>query len=128
MPAFDALLFNKKGSKKTLTLILDENDDILGSIKQGMKEHNIQEGRIDDMQGVIREGVGSFMSGHNFRTINFASQEIIRASGNYKLSFDELFGSMNVTTAGRKPVTATFVKGKAGQGLQITLGFVEIEP
>ena len=127
MPQIDAIIFKNKGKRKTLTLVLDEDDDILASIKQGMRQHGLKEARVDDMQGTIKEGVVSFMDGSQYKAKNLASQPIIMASGNYKLSFDELFGSMHVTTAGKNHLTATFVKGKAAQDLQIKLSFIEIE-
>ncbi len=127
MPQIDTIIFNKKGKRKTLTLILDENDDVLASIKQGLKQHGLKEARVDDMQGTVKEGVVSYMEGSQYKAKNLQNQKIIKASGNYKLSFDELFGSMHVTTAGKNPLTATFVKGKAAQDLQIKLSFIEIE-
>jgi len=127
VPQIDTIIFNKKGKRKTLTLILDENDDVLASIKQGLKQHGLKEARVDDMQGTVKEGVVSYMEGSQYKAKNLQNQKIIKASGNYKLSFDELFGSMHVTTAGKNPLTATFVKGKAAQDLQIKLSFIEIE-
>lgn len=126
MPQVDAVLFNKNGKRKTLTLILDDGDDVMSCIKQGMKEHGLKEARVDDMQGTLKEASISFMQGSQYRAKNLAMQKIIKASGNYKLSFGELFGSMNVTTADKHPLTATFVKGRAAQDLEIKLSFVEI--
>lgn len=127
MPQIDAVIFKQKGKRKTLTLILDLNDDILASIKQGMEQHGLKEARVDDMQGTIKEGVVSFMHGSQYKAKNLQQQPIIMASGNYKLSFGELFGSMHVTTAGKNPLTATFVKGRAAQDLRIKLSFIEFE-
>jgi len=127
LPQVDAVIFKKKGKRKTLTLILDDGDDILVSIKQGMKQHNLEEARVDDMQGTIKEGTISYMDGHQYKAKNLINQQMIMASGNFKLSFDELFGSMHITTAGKNPLTATFVKGRAAQGLQIKFSFIELE-
>lgn len=127
LPAFDAILFNKKGIRKNLSLILDEGDDIVSCIRQGMKEHDLSEARVDGMEGKIREGIANYMSGSHYKSKSLNNQEIIMASGSYKLSFDELFGSMNITTGGKPPITATFVKGKACQNLKIILSFIEIE-
>ncbi|MBI5884787.1 hypothetical protein HZB89_01670, partial [archaeon] len=127
LPAFDAILFNKKGTRKSLSLILDEGDDIVSCIRQGMKEHCLSEARVDGMEGKIREGIANYMSGSHYKSKKLDNQEIIMASGGYKLSFDELFGSMNITTGGKPPITATFVKGKACQNLKVMLSFIEIE-
>ncbi len=127
VPQVDSVIFKNKGKRKTLTLILDDGDDVLVSIKQGMKQHKLQEARVDDMQGTIKEGTISYMDGSQYKAKNLINQPIIMASGNFKLSFDELFGSMHVTTAGKNHLTATFVRGLAATDLQIKLSFIEFE-
>lgn len=126
MPQVESHLFNKKGTRKTLTLTLEEGDDVMSCIKQGMNEHSLKDVQVVDMQGKLKEGVINYMEGQHYKSMNLKEQEIVRAAGNFKLSFDELFGTMHITTSLKNPLTATFVRGKAMDGLKIKLSFIEI--
>ena len=50
--------------------------------------------------------------------------ELLRASGNFKFGGEDLWGNLNIFTAGRKPISGTLHKGIAKDGLTIKLKFV----
>ena len=127
MPYIDSQIFKKKGEKKNLTITLSEGEPILASIKTAMAQNKIGEVKVEDMSGEVKEATISFMSGSKYECKELRNQGILRASGNFKLNFDELYGNMHISTAGKSPITGTFVKGKAAEGLEIKMSFVEIK-
>ena len=108
-----------------MTLILDENDSILESIKLGMKEHGVKEVTVEGMEGTLKEGIGSYMEGSRFMTKNFANDDVFNASGKYKLQVDQLWGNLHVIVNQKSPLNVTLVKGKSAQGLIVNLSFIE---
>ena len=54
MPYVDSMIFKKKGIKRSMKLILEEDENILNCIKQGMKDHNVSEVKINGMVGERR--------------------------------------------------------------------------
>ncbi|MFH1257290.1 MAG: DUF296 domain-containing protein [Candidatus Diapherotrites archaeon] len=126
MPYIDAQLFKKKGEKKVLRLVLDEGDIVLDSIKKAMAEHEIEQAKVEDMNGILREATVNYMNGSRYESKVLKNQQILRASGNFKHHYGELYGSMNVSTADKNPLTATFVKGKAAEGLEIKMSFIQL--
>ena len=127
MPYIDSQIFKKKGEKKNLTITLSEGEPILGSIKIAMAQNKIEEVRVEDMSGKVKEATISFMNGSKYECKILRNQKILRASGNFKLNFDELYGNMHISTAEKNPLTGTFVKGSAADGLEIKMSFVEIK-
>ena len=126
MPHIDAHIFTKKGVKRDLTLILDEDDGILESIKSAMKEHAIKEVKVEGIEGTLKECVINFFERSNFKSATLKNEKTMLASGSFKLSFDDLYGSMKIATEGKPPMHGTVVKGKAGQDLTLKLSFVEL--
>ena len=124
-PFIDSQLFSKKAERKILTLILSENEDILASIKEGMRQHNLRECKVEGMGGKIKQGQINFTERSQYKVMNLQDSEVMLASGNFKRSFDDLWGGMHVSLSGKKPVTGTLVKGTASEGLEIKLSFVE---
>ncbi|MCX6799256.1 MAG: DUF296 domain-containing protein [Candidatus Diapherotrites archaeon] len=125
MPRVEAIIFKKKAEKKILRLVLDDGDDILGSIKQGMGEHAIKECRVEDAGGEVKHAVINFMEGSKYKKMDLRNIQILRASGNFKLNFEDLWGTMHISTSGKKPITGTLVAGKAGQGFELKLSFIK---
>src|SRR3989338_11633329 len=119
MPYLDAALFNKKAKKHILKLILDDNDSILESIRRGMLENKLKECKVEDASGKVKHAVISFMEGSNFNKMDLRDAAILRASGNFKLNFDELWGIMHISTASKKPITGTVVRGTAAEGFEL---------
>jgi len=126
MPPFiDSTLFEKKAEKKTLALVLSEDENVLSCIRQAMKDHSIRECSVADINGKIKLGLINFFERSQFKTMQLENQAMLRASGHFKLSGGDLWGSMNVSTAGKKVTTGTFVRGTAAEGLEIKLSFVK---
>jgi len=124
-PRIDAELFEKKLQKKTLAITLSDGEDLLKSIKDAMKEHGIKECSVQEVNGKIKSGLINFFERGNYRTMKLESIPVLRVSGNFKLSFNDLWGSMHISTAEKKPTTGTLVRGTAEEGLEIRLSFVE---
>ncbi len=125
MPHIDAALFSKKGLRRSLTLILDEGDSIIDSIKASMQEHGLNEVRIEGAEGAVQETTINYFERSQFRSTVLNGNRIMVASGNYKLSYGELFGTFKLATEDKPPIQGTLVKGKAAQGLTINLSFIE---
>lgn len=124
-PFIDSQLFDKKAAKKNLTISLSEGEDVLSCIKQAMKEHGIKECSIVDINGKVKLAILNCFERNKYKTIKLENRSLLRASGNFKLSFDDLWGSMHVSTAEKKMTSGTLVKGTAAEGLEIKLSFIE---
>lgn len=125
MAAYSSEFFRQKLSKKRLILELEENDDVLGSLKQAMKNHGLKECSVELMEGTIKTGKMTAVVGSSIRSIQFNNSVVINASGHFKLSFDELFGSLHVLAKIGKPETGTLISAKSAGGMKIVLGFYE---
>ena len=108
-----------------MTMVLDEGDSILESIKIGMKQYGLNEVTVEGMEGKIKEGIASYMEGSRFMTKNFSNDEVFNASGKYRLQVDQLWGNIHVVLNPKAPLNVTLVKGKASDGLKIELSFIE---
>ncbi len=125
MPKVEAQIFKKKGTRKILRLQLEEGDDIMASIKQAMAEHKLEEARVEDASGFLKSGQVNYMEGNRYKSKDLKNQELFRASGNYKLNYGELYGTLHVSW-GKPLQTATFVKGTAEKGMELKLSFIEL--
>ncbi len=125
----DTHLFNKKGVKRELALVFDDGDNILECIKQAMQGHGITEVNVEEAEGAIKEGAINYFERSSYRDAKLNNNRLMRVSGNFKLSYGDLFGKMNIFTYDKPPLQGTFVKGKAAQGLVLKLSFIEfIDP
>jgi len=125
-PFIDSQLFDKKAVRKTLTLSLSDGEDVLSCLKQAMKDNGIKECSVVDINGKLKLGLINFFERSQYKTLELKDRPMLKASGNFKLSFDDLWGSMHVSTAEKnKPTTGTLVKGTAAEGLEIKLSFIE---
>lgn len=120
----ESILIKEKIPRKILTLILDENDDIMTCIKTGLEQNKIREAKIDDVSGMLLSATINCMEGPKYKRIDVKNIEILRASGNFKFGGEDMWGSLNVFTSGRKPVSGTLLKGKAKEGFTMKLSFV----
>lgn len=125
MPHMDAAIFTKKGVRRILTLTLDEGDSIIDCIKQAMIEHKVYDVKIESVEGSVQEAVINYFERNQFKASALKGNEIMVASGNYKLSYGELFGTFKLATADKPPMQGTLVKGRARQGFTINLSFME---
>ena len=125
MTRFDNILdkenVQKKSNKKILKLVLEEDDPIIKSIEQGMRENDIKEANVDDINGAVKEATITNMEKGKYNEFEVRETELIRASGIFKFGGDDLWGSLNVFTGGRKPISGKLTKGTAMDGLEIKL-------
>ncbi|MBI4210319.1 MAG: DUF296 domain-containing protein [Candidatus Diapherotrites archaeon] len=127
MPRVDAQIFRKRGVRKLITLELDEGDAVLSCIKQAMEEHKVKEVSIEEADGMFKDGVVNFFERSSYKTADLAGRRIMRVSGNFKLSYGDLFGAFKVATFDKPPIQGTLVKGHAKAGFRIALSFVELQ-
>ena len=125
MPYIDAAIFMKKGVKCHLTLSLDEDDSIIDCIKRAMVEHKIYDVTIESVEGKFKEATINYFERNQFKSQVLRGNSVMIASGNYKLSYGELFGTFKVATNDKPPIQGTLVKGRAHQGFTIVLSFTE---
>ncbi len=126
MPHIDAHLFNKKGVRGELTLLLDDGDSILDSVKKAMAEHNIREATLEEAEGTIKDGVINFFERSNYGTAVLKGNRVMRVSGTFKLSYGDLYGTMKISTFDKPPLQGTLVKGKADDGFKLKLSFIQL--
>lgn len=117
--------YYNKAKKKVLTLELEEGEDVFESIKKSLLEFKIKECKVDGMDGTIKNGVMNALNGTRYQTIKLENTQIINASGNFKTSFGEMFGSLHVLAKVSKPVSGTLASAKAANNLKIRLWFYE---
>ena len=126
MPHVDAHLFKKKGVKRELKLLFEDGDSILEGIKSGMREHGLDSVKIESMEGSVQEALINYFVGNSFKSSVVKDKKIMLSSGGFRLSYDELFGSMKIVTSEKPPLHGTLVRGKAKDGLTINLSFLEL--
>jgi len=126
MPYIDTHLFNKKGVKKYLSLELEDGEGILESIKKGMEEHGLKEVKVEKIEGPVEEILINYFEKGAFKSSVLRDCNIMIASGNFKLSYGEIFGQTKVVTDAKPPMHGSLVRGKAKDGLKLSLSFVEL--
>jgi hypothetical protein len=121
MTRFDEILGTEKTAKKPdkLRLILEEGDNILKSIKEGMDENKVREARVISFDGKILEGIIETSEGKQ----NIEETSLVSAKGLFKFGGDELWGSLQVFTEGKKPLQGKLLRGIAMDNLTIELEF-----
>jgi len=110
-----------KARKKILRLFLEEDDNLLKSIEEGMKKHCVKEANIEDINGNVKDATITNMEKGKYNEFEIRETELIRASGLFKFGGEDLWGSLNVFTGGRKPISGKLTKGTAMDGLEIKL-------
>ena len=126
MPHIDAHLFNKKGVKKAIELIFDEDDNIIDGIKSAMQEHNVSEANVEEAEGLMKEVTVNYFERSSYQSKTAKDAKIMRVSGNFKLSYGELYGKMNVFTFDKPPLQGTVVRAKARAGFSLKLSFIHL--
>jgi predicted DNA-binding protein with PD1-like motif len=122
MTRFDIIMGKEnigKEEKSKLTLELEEGEDVLACIKEGMEENKIKEAKIVAVDGELIEGI-IIENGEKKVVEDIA---LISAKGKFKFGGDELWGKIEVFTEGKKPLSGQLIKGKAKKGLIINLEY-----
>lgn len=127
----ETYLFTARGTEKDLVLELDENEDIVSSIRTGMLHNNITRATVKSIEGKIKEGMVNYFVGSNYKAREIKNMPVENAHGKYELrgrNRDELWGNLHVTISQNgKKETATLGKSRASSGLKIRLSFVELD-
>ncbi|MFA4907134.1 MAG: DUF296 domain-containing protein [archaeon] len=119
--------FLKKGEKKVVRLGLEDNEDVLGCIKQGMAEHKLEECDVIGITGKVKEGKLAYFQGSSFMSMELKEKAVQKASGKFHLNKEKLHGDLHITIAlGNNRIQGTLIKGKASGEMEIELGFVAI--
>ena len=121
MTRFDEILGTEKTVKKpdVLKLILEEGDNVLKSIKEGMDENKVRSARVKSIDGRILEGIIEV----DGKRENIEDAGLVSAKGTFKFGGDELWGTLEVFTEGKKPLQGKLLRGIAMDNLTITLEF-----
>ncbi len=104
---------------ETLTIVLDENDPVLESIKRAMVAHRIEACDVLDGTGNLKKAVLQFPSGFPQHTLEVHDANILRATGFFKISFGDLFGHLHVTTRENPGQSGQLSQGIAGANLTL---------
>ena len=126
MPHVDNHLIgkSKKMQKMSLTLVLDEGDKIINSIREGMEQNKIPAVSVSDITGELKSGEITFKEGDILKSKKLKNIEIIKSSGTVRLSYGEEFGGIKISVIyNRKPLTGVLSKGIAAKGMAIKLIF-----
>ena len=112
-----------KLEKMHLNVVLEEDDSVLTSIQNAMIQNDIKEAVVVGVSGKLKTGVIQFMDRGSLKSKEVKDTELIRAAGNIKISFKELFGRVNVSTKHHGVTAGALMKGTAKEGLTIKLEF-----
>jgi len=127
-PHVDSIIFDKRAVKRNLKIQLDDGENLLGAIKEAMAQHKISECKVEDIEGEMKDGFINYFEGSSYKNASLANRKMLRASGTFRLNFGELWGTMHISTADKRPLSGTFVKGTAKEGLKIRLSFIDMNP
>jgi predicted DNA-binding protein with PD1-like motif len=122
--AIDSIIIKEPLKKQYLTLEFEEGDPVLSCIKLGMEQNNVREADVVDVEGALATASVNAMEGHKYKKIDFGNTKIMRASGHFKISGGDMWGSLHVFTEGRKPISGTLLKGTASTGFKLKLSFL----
>jgi hypothetical protein len=121
MTRFDVMMGkpNEIDKKNKLTLILEEDDDLLTCIKQGLVENELQGAEVVDANGEIKDAIVS----EDGNQVTFDEIEILKAKGKFKMGGGDLWGNLEVFTGGKKPIKGKLLKGKAKENFELILEY-----
>ena len=119
--------FLKKGERKVVRLGLEDSEDLLFCIKQGMAEHKLEECDVIGITGKVKEGKLAYFQGSSFKSMELKENAVQKASGKFRLSNEKLHGDLHITIAlGNHRIQGTLIKGKSMGEMEMELGFVAI--
>ncbi len=126
----ESQLYNVTAQPKELVIALNENDPILTSIKDAMKENNVYTAELVGMKGSIKNFRVNYFEKSSLKTISiFESCEVVKCSGEFKydLGPDKLFGRGRINYRQKAKVfDGILASGFGCEGLEITLRFYEL--
>ncbi|MDO8624819.1 MAG: hypothetical protein Q7R47_01955 [Candidatus Diapherotrites archaeon] len=122
--AQESMIWTKNATKRTLSLVFDEGDDVLAGLLSAMTEHRIADASIVEVNGKLKGGLGNYMMGSRLLSFNFSDTHVKTGTGHFKRSKDGLFGVLKVIPSDDNNMV-TIAKGIAGQDFQIQLSYYE---
>lgn len=131
MGQLDSQMFDKSKNKvKEITLSFDENDDIMPSVIQAMKENKINKATILSFKGKLKDATINYFQKSQIKSYSFIDpKEVIRGNGEFKLDpkDGQLFGRirMNFNDNG-KTAEGILIRGIACDGLTLILQYVDM--
>jgi hypothetical protein len=120
----ESMIWTKNATKRTLTLVFDEGDDVLACLQQAMNEHRINDASIIEVNGKLKGGLGNYLMGSRLLSFNFSDTHVKTGTGHFKRTHDGLFGVLKVIPSTDNNMV-TVAKGLAGQDFQIQLSYYE---
>ncbi|HLD58876.1 MAG TPA: hypothetical protein VI977_04530 [archaeon] len=112
-------MWKPKNTRKSLSIEFDSGEDVILTLKKAMEQYFIKECTITDMEGTMQEAVLAPSKK------NLSNLPIMHAKGSYKLDFGEMYGSMEITTKEKQPVTGKLIRGTADKNLQMKISYME---
>ena len=121
-------LFPKRRVNKYLTVILDEDEEIIGCLKEALKNNELEECTIVGCEGVVKHGVINYFHKHVYKSKTVKDATVINGSGRFVRGARDYEGNLHLMLPldGEK-VNGTLVKGKAENDFKINLRFSKIE-
>ena len=120
-----SMFWQKKATKRIMTLQFDEDDDILKGIEESMRQNGIDDVKIVEGTGKIKTGLGNYVQGSSYLTKQFNNTEIKIATGHFELK-RELFGVLKIIPVDLNE-HVTIGKAKAAAGMEMKLQYYEYE-
>lgn len=114
---------------KEMEVILDQNDDVLESLKQVMKENNINKINVTSFEGKVQSLSVNYFENSSLKNVKYFEQhDIVRGLGELKYDFikDSVFGRIRIIYKHKdKTFDGILMSGKASDGFKIVFTYLE---
>jgi len=121
----ESMFMKEKAIEQPLTIILEEGDDILESLKKALEEQDAKEFKIVEMSGFWKEGFMNYFLKNSFKSRkSFDIERITAGSGKFVKEGNEFRGDLHIVVAlGNQRINGTLLEGKAAKELTIKAKF-----
>lgn len=124
IPSIDSMIIREPIKKQFLTIIMEENDNVYDCIKQAMTDNAVRKCTVTECDGSIKSAVINCFCRNNYQKIEFENKQILKVSGEFKLTGNDLWGQLKIFTEGKNPIQGTLSKGIANENFTLKLSFV----
>ena len=118
-----------KTKMREMEIILDQNDDLLDSIKITMKQNNITKANVTVFEGKVQSLSVNYFENSSLKNVKyFEPHEIVRGLGELKYDFikDSIFGRVRIIYKHKdKTFDGILMAGKASDGFKIIFTYLE---
>ena len=123
----ESQLFTSKIEKKILTLVFDENDDIIDGIKKACSEVDAKEFKIVGGTGTIKSGRLNYYSNGLLKWRDFSNGKLSNVSGYFRKSKIGYGGDLktSLTFGGTNLFSGSLLKGFATNEFSVKLSFFQ---